>query len=209
VRRPPLLLLAGWLLLVTAWLVANPPFSGPDEGSHYLRALQVGRGHLITDHRPELAVADSQRRIEWARRLTYSVRVPAGLAPLPFGCYLSNPRASASCLDRFVPPGHPTDTVTPVGNYEPLPYVPSGLALRLEDSPAGALRLARVANAGVALALLALALALAWDPLVGAPSLLGLALAVTPMALYCSGARARAPRGGSGRRSRPAGRCWR
>ncbi|HEX8066374.1 MAG TPA: DUF2142 domain-containing protein [Thermoleophilaceae bacterium] len=179
------LVLAGWALLSVAWLLGNPPFAGPDEGSHYLRALEVGRGHPITEHRPDAARGATERQVEWNRELTYEVRVPAGMAPHDFGCYVGDRDASAACLDDFEPPRGPTRTVTPVGNYEPLPYLLPGVALRAADSPGPALRWARAANALLTLVLLGVALRLAWSPDAGPLSLLGPIVAVTPMAIFC------------------------
>jgi predicted membrane protein DUF2142 len=182
---PPVLVFAGWALLSLAWIFGSPPFSGPDEGSHYLRALEVGRGHLITEHRPEAARGGTERQIDWNSEQTYTVRIPPGKAPHDFGCYIGDRDASAACLDDFRPPAGSTRAVTPVGNYEPLPYLLPGLAIRAADSPGPALRLARLANALLTLILLGIAVRLAWSPDAGAISLLGIVVAVTPMAIFC------------------------
>lgn len=180
----PALLAAGWSLLMAAWLVGNPPFASPDEGSHYLRAIEVGRGHLITDRAPERALGGNEKALAFNRQLTYEVEVPAGLEPLPFGCYILEERAPAACIDGFDPRDEVVETVTPVGNYQPLPYLLPGVALRLGNEPAHALRWGRVPGAIVSLALLALAVALLWQP--GSPlALAGPLVAVTPMALFC------------------------
>src|SRR5262245_27423996 len=52
-RRPssrllaPALLVAAYGMLITAWIVGNPPGAVPDEWSHYLRAVSIGHGQLV------------------------------------------------------------------------------------------------------------------------------------------------------------------
>ncbi len=36
----------GYALLALAWMVAQPPFSSPDEDHHYVRALGASEGQL-------------------------------------------------------------------------------------------------------------------------------------------------------------------
>ena len=43
----PLLLSAGYALLLAAWIFGNPPFAAPDEAGHYLRAIGIGNGQPI------------------------------------------------------------------------------------------------------------------------------------------------------------------
>jgi hypothetical protein len=183
---PLRLVLVGWALLSAAWVVGNPPFGGPDEGQHYLRALQVGRGHLITTARPGAAVGETERQIAWTRQGTYTMHVPAGMAPHDYECWTSDRRSNAGCLDAFRPPERGFTTVAAVGNYQPLPYLLPGLATRAASAPGPALRLARAAGALLSLALLWVALRMTWSPAAGALSLLGLLLAVTPMVIFCA-----------------------
>jgi len=181
---PIRLVLAGWALLALAWVFANPEFAGPDEGPHYLRALEVGHGNLITEHRPDAVTASNERELAHQREVTYAVRVPAGMAPHDAGCYVHDRDADAACLDRHDPSREETETTSAVGNYQPLPYLLPGLAIRLADSPGPALRLARLVNVLLTLGLLYLALRMAWSPDAGPISLLGLVVAVTPMVVY-------------------------
>jgi hypothetical protein len=183
--RPQALLLAGWALLSLAWAFGNPPFAGPDEDSHYLRALEVGRGNLITEHTPEGAEGGTERQLAWNRQLAYSVRVPAGLAPLDHRCWTSNAESDARCADATRGPERGTEATTQVGNYQPLPYALPGLAARAAGSPGAANRLARLLNALLSLALLYIAVRMTWSPDAGPRSLLGLMVAVTPMVLFC------------------------
>jgi hypothetical protein len=183
---PRRLVLAGWLLLSLAWIVGNPPFAGPDEGSHYLRALDVGDGKLITKERPDLADGATERQLAWQRQVTYETRVPPGLAPHDWECWTSDKRTDAGCLEEFRPPERGFTTANPVGNYQPLPYFLPGAAARAADAAGPADRLARLVNALLSLALLYIALRMVWSPDAGAISLLGLLVAVTPMVIFCA-----------------------
>lgn len=178
------LVFAGWILLSLAWIFGNPEFAGPDERSHYLRALEVGRGHLFTERRPELATGATERQVEWNRKVVTESEVPEGLAPPDHECWTSDKRTDAGCLDDFEPPPGPVTTVNQVGTYQPLPYLLPGVAARTADSPGDANRRGRILNALLSLALLYIALRMAWSPDAGPISLLGLLVAVTPMAIF-------------------------
>ena len=182
---PRRLLITGWILLSVAWIFGNPEFAGPDEPSHYLRALEAGRGSLIGEERPELGTGATERQIVWNAHSTYETKVPAGLAPPDHECFTSSAELDAGCLDGFDPPDLETNGITRVGNYQPLPYLLPGLATRAADSPGSANRLARVMNALLTLALLYVALRLVWSRDVGPLSLLGLLVCVAPMVIFC------------------------
>ena len=179
-KAPAVLLAAGWLLLIAAWIGANPPFAGPDEQWHYLRALGVAGGALVGHPAPQSRFGANPRQIAWTRQAARAVRVPAGMAPPSAGCYVFAPTKPATCIARQKPPPTPTVQATPVGTYQPLPYVLPALAAKLTSSPTTALYLGRVLSALLCSALLCSALL--YD---GAPmSLLGPLLAVTPMVLF-------------------------
>ena len=182
---PRRLVIVGWALIATAWIFGNPPFAGPDERAHYLRAVEVGRGNVITEPRPDLARGENERQIAFNRNFAYSGTIPAGLAPHDHECWTSSADRDAGCLDDFRPPPGETETILTVGNYQPLPYVLPGLATRAADSPGPADRLARLLGALLTLTLLYLALRMTWSPDAGPVALLGLLVAVTPMAIFC------------------------
>ena len=49
VHRPRAAFVAlGLTLLLAAWIMATPPFAAPDEGSHYLRALTITNGSIVS-----------------------------------------------------------------------------------------------------------------------------------------------------------------
>lgn len=185
--RLPVLLVAGWGAVVFAWAFSNPPFAAPDEGMHYLRVLSVEQGDLVgpkTSPDAVIGVTDVQR--EWLVQLARTVEVPTGLAPPDAACYVFDRDSSAACLGGYGPNSGPDLTTTLVGTYQPLPYLLPAVATKTADSPAEALRLGRLACALLAVSLLALAVAAAWDARAPGLSLLGPALAATPMVLFCS-----------------------
>src|SRR4051812_15386022 len=125
----PAAIIAAWALLLTAWVFGNPPFAGPDEPDHYVRA--VGAGELdLTGVRGDFhPPANTPQLKRWVDQSARAFKVPPGLAPLPVLCYIYTPLDSARCLD-LAPVLRPRLTVTPEGGYEPLPYILPGLAIR-------------------------------------------------------------------------------
>jgi hypothetical protein len=180
--RVPVLVGLGWLLLLAAWIGGNPPFAGADEEWHYLRSLGVSEGELVGKPAHGARLGANALQIAWTDQATRSVSVPAGLAPPSAGCYILQPRVPATCLDAYKPPPNATRQVTPVGTYEPLPYLLPAVAVGLAHKPAAALRLGRVASALLPVILLVAAIAALWSGT--ALSLAGVILAVTPMALF-------------------------
>ena len=181
------LLVAGWAALLTAWALANPPFASPDEWSHYVRAVGVGRGDPVGDRlepsrTPPGTVAGS-RVAEWVSQGEREVELPPGLWAEGLACNGGRPDVSAACLDRVAPTPAAVDVVTPVGNYQPLPYVLPGVAALRGNDPESADRLGRLAAAATCLALFGFAAAVLVRPGDRA-TLLGLLAAVTPMVVF-------------------------
>src|SRR5438067_13162165 len=136
------MLVAGWALLLAAWTVGNPPFAAPDEADHYVRTLGVADGHLLGPAVHDARFGVTPDQIAWTRQATRAVLVPAGLAP-PNDCYVRDPHRSAGCLEQVSVPAVPAVHVTPVGTYEPLPYLLPALAVHTGHNPRTALRWAR------------------------------------------------------------------
>jgi hypothetical protein len=172
VYAPPVRLIAlGWVLLIAAWIGGNPPFAGPDEQWHYARTFDVGVGAPA-----EANLGGNPQQIAWTNQATRAVHIPSDLTPSSVGCYIFDPRKPATdCPTKATSP-----FITPVGTYEPLPYLLPALARQPASSPDFALVLGRIASALAAAALLLMALVLLQD------SLLGLVVAVTPMVLFCA-----------------------
>jgi Predicted membrane protein (DUF2142) len=186
VRRAsaPALVLCGWALLLGAWLFGNPPFASPDEGANYIRAVDTRPSHLIDEPAPQQAVGANDLQTASLRHFTYWATIPAGLAPLPVGCYVHDRDKPAACINGFRAPAQATRASTYVGNYQPLPYLFAGAFARRASAPAAAVRLGRLSMALATLLLLAAATFAVWDAAVGMVSLAGLLIAVTPMVLF-------------------------
>jgi hypothetical protein len=166
------LIALGWLLLIAAWIGGNPPFAGPDEQWHYARTFDVGVGAPA-----KASLGGNPLQVAWTNQATRAVTIPPGLAPSSVGCYIFDARTPATPCPRPQTGGR---FITPVGTYEPLPYLLPAVAMKPASSPHAALVLGRIASALAAGALLLMALVLLQD------SLLGLVVAVTPMVLFCA-----------------------
>lgn len=126
---------------------------------------------------PNPALTSKQRA--WTNQATRAVRVPAGLSPGgPAPCMSGESSASARCLDDVPRNAAPVIEVTPVGTYQPLPYLLPAAVVRAADTASAADRLGRLATLVVWLALLGAA---AW---LLADALGGLLLAITPQVIF-------------------------
>ncbi len=180
----------GVAALLAAWVYANPPFAAPDEWSHYLRAIGLTDGHLVgTKAAFPVAGAGNGRSAEqarkyygWLNQSARSVVVPAGMFAPDLDCDAAKPTVPASCLDLVQVVRTRSVQITPVGNYEPLPYLLPGLLARTARGPLEADRAGRTVAGLTGLLFLVLAVVVT-----GSGSrwrLAGLALAITPMVLF-------------------------
>ena len=194
------------MLLGVAWLMATPPGSAFDEPAHYTKAIGVGRGEFrgqAPTARPEdvrklidsatknpellaaLGNAVTSPAGRWQTRTTRRFNVPPALFSGNLGCTYGRRAESAACVARPEPPARLTGPVgSYVGTYQPYLYLPAGLAIRVANSPYTAVRLGRAATLLVGLALLIAAVWLLWSPRAGSLSLMGFAVAVTPMVIF-------------------------
>src|SRR4051794_26070629 len=181
----PVLLCAAYAIPLLCGGGATPPFAAPDEVSHYLRALGLSGGRLIGEPYaypvPAGSTMHEQRVYAWLNQAVRMVRIPAGLYAPNLNCNGGRPTMPAACFDTIVPLTEPTMQPTQVGNYQPLAYILPGLAARLGHYPLAADWLGRFAAGLTCWAFFAAACWLMWGG--NAPSLAGLLLAVTPMAL--------------------------
>lgn len=190
---PAGLLAIGLALLLTSWVFANPPGAAPDERAHYVRALGAGTLELegkIFHPTPEQSEAFFAQRkspdltgfglatVLWAAKQTRTFGLPADLSVFAFGCNDQKTTESAACVEK--PTGErSTRLPTYTGTYPPWVYIAPGAAMRVEHSANPALRAGRLVSAAICFLLLAAAVVLT-----GAGP--GLAIAMTPMAVYCA-----------------------
>ena len=182
--RAPARLATGWVLLAIAWVFANPPFAAPDEADHYVRAIGIAQGKLVGDPAPAPRLGENLLEIRFTRQTQRAVVVPPSLVPAPFGCYIPDPLAPASCLNHAPRPPAAVRLVTSVGTYPPAGLLAAAAVVTVGDDPYEALRLGRLASLAVALALLSAALV---TLATGAQSwlvLAGVLAAATPMAIF-------------------------
>lgn len=181
---PPLLLGLAYVLFSVAWIVGNPTGAAPDEPAHFIKALAVASGKPSGR---EVAVPTSPsdtRPVAWTKRTSRQVVVPVGLSPAALPCNAFHPDLSAGCQHGISPSPRPTEEFTNLGTANPSSYLLPGLVGRTADTPVAAVLLARAGAAAVPLAMLGVAIALVWDRRAGGLSLIGLVLAVTPMAVF-------------------------
>jgi len=140
---------AALVVVFTAWNLASPPGSGPDEAPHVVRAASIAHGQLVGDEDP----------IEGGgSRVVRAAQVIASLNQLP-SCWRGHVDVSAGCATAFVGSTSLVDVRTPAGAAPPAYYLIPALALDLKMS-SGGVSLARELSALVCAALLAFAVGL-------------------------------------------------
>lgn len=188
----PLLLALSYLLLIAAWVGGNPPGAAPDEPAHYVKALAAGGGDFLgspleheslVNQQPQSALGS--RQAAWQARTSRMFELPPALVPPPsLSCNAFLSEVSSACRDSSAPGRQPSMQSTYIGTYQPFLYVGPGTAARLAANPAGGVLLARTVGALLSSVLLVLAVVVLWDSAAGGVSLIGLMLAVTPMAVF-------------------------
>lgn len=161
---------AALMLLASAWVVANPLMASPDEPAHTVKAASVVRGQLLG---PD-GTGGSEVHVPYFYNLVTAYPV----------CYMFDADATGVCdpvpvmeLDAEAL------SVTPAGRYNPLYYAIVGLPTLLPPGD-GVLYAMRLLSAALTTFLLALGLrALAQAPR-PAWAVLGVAGALTPMAVF-------------------------
>lgn len=172
-RRWLAALVVGYGLLAVAWTMVQPPFRSPDEIHHYVRVLGVSEGEIVGRKAPYRDPRATATQLRWVRQNARAVEVAAALSPRTGEC------PSSGRAERCQ-----TTAVTPVGTYQPMPYLLPAILVKAAEGPVAGDRLARIGALLAWLACIALAACLLWDSARGALSLLGLLVAVTPMAIF-------------------------
>ena len=178
------LVFLGYALLTAAWVMGNPPFAAPDEWAHYLRTIGVGHGELVGEPAPYEPAGMVEPQLSWVNQASTVVDVPPHLSPNGYGCFAFQPQVSAACQYSITPADYPTAAVTVVGTYQPLIYMPTGLAMRLADSTLSANRIGRAVVAMMAMTALAGASATVFRASDRTGPLIGIFLAVSPMVVF-------------------------
>ncbi|WP_261562410.1 DUF2142 domain-containing protein [Frankia tisae] len=190
-RLARLLLVAGFGLLLAAWVGSNAPGFGPDEPANFVKEVGAGTGQWSgtpgrLTHPAFGAQPGAPERIDWINRNSRVFQLPAGLDPgrAGFPCNLFRNWLSVSCLDR--PHSRPpaTRALSYVGTYEPYVYAVPGAAMARTHTALGALYTGRAVTAALVAALLAVAVAAAWNGPAGPLSVAGVLLAASPMVLF-------------------------
>jgi hypothetical protein len=190
-RLHRLLLVAGFGLLIAAWVGGNAPGFGPDEPAHFVKEVGAGTGQWLGSPgrlaKPTFGGGPGrEERIAWINQNSRVFRLPPGLDPgaAGFPCDLFRNLRSAACLHRpHTRPPAPR-ALSYVGTYEPYLYAVPGAVMARAHTARGALYAGRAITGGIVLMLLAVAVLAAWDGPAGPTSVVGVLLAVSPMVLY-------------------------
>jgi hypothetical protein len=187
---------------MAAWIIGNPPYGGPDEWHHYVRAVSIGYGQLVGEPagldgakaivgpvRPRfLSTKVYDAQLQWVAQNTTRVHIPAGMTPGWFRCgaLQQDPSVPARCLNGSAPVADAQELFNPAGTYQPFPYLVSAALSRTIVDPDSLTRAMRAGKAALALMFIAAAIFLLWNPQARLLSLVGVVAALTPMAVYLS-----------------------
>lgn len=178
---------AWWILpyvvLALVWIGSNPPAAAPDEDAHLIKALGVARLDIGVPYTGPVDPTNlgNVRNASIGRVVT----IPARLAPQDYPCFRFRVDITADCQPHpdAAAPGE-ASLLTTIGAYPPFAYPPFGLAAQTAATVPDAFLRARL----VVLAEAALLLWLACWHLIrwlGRHALFGVALFLTPMAVFC------------------------
>ena len=152
-----------WLLALVcvatlAFAVLTPPFQAPDENQHYMKALMLSGGHVLTDRRGDLIGGELPRSAVDLHGVDFPT--DAGLGSRRFDWAMLE-RAWKADSERT---GKSFADFPNVANYAPSLYAPGAAGLLLGDAfglpRLGSFYVGRLMNALAGLALLGAALGL-------------------------------------------------
>ena len=166
--------LLGFVILfgITAlWAVTTPKYAAPDEPAHAVKAAANVRGEFRGTPQP-------------ADHIPYEAfTVPATLAQGNPACIAFQPEQSAACLPRWTAQSGMTEALTYVGGYPPLYYLLVGLPTLVTNGK-DVLFWMRLVSAALSSLFLAVGFVAASRIRRARWTVLGVAAAVTPMALF-------------------------
>jgi hypothetical protein len=159
-------------LLATAWAVATPIGSGPDEPAHLVKAASVVRGELVGPQGVYGNDVDVPAYVSFTNAQT---------------CFVFHPETPASCAPPFTgDPGEIVTGSTTAGYNNPVYYALVGWPTLIFSSEAG-IYAVRIVSGILSSAILALAFMLVSTWRRPTIPTVGLAVALTPMVLYVNG----------------------
>ena len=173
-----------YLVLALVWVFTNPPDAAPDEHDHLVKALGAGQfdvGVPFAGQPYDQSLA-AIRNASISRTMT----IPIRLDPDGFDCLAFHPERTADCQPQPASSADGTmEATATVGAYPVFGYIPMGMAALRGQTPTQAFLLGRLVSVlmSTVFALLAAWQLLRW---LGRGALLGLAIAITPMALFAS-----------------------
>jgi Predicted membrane protein (DUF2142) len=184
-RRVVALFVLPYLVLGLVWAFANPAIAAPDEDAHLVKALGMARFDIGSPGppAPDPTLLGDVRNAS----ITRVVEIPARLDPVGYACFFFRADVTAACQ----PTGTRSTqgvvaTRTTLGAYPPFLYPVVGWAAALGSDPPSATRLGRLVVLAASAVLLWLT---CWHLArwLGARSLVGVAVLLTPMAVFCLG----------------------
>ena len=167
-------------ILGVLWGLANPPYSGPDEPAHVIRAHALDHGQLTGNKQ------SSQRSKPSGTRDLLVVQVPNVYGSSNEACFAFQKDIPASCL-AFKGSSSDTNLTTSAARHPPAYYAVVGVTSWLHRPGPSVIYLMRFVGALMMGAFVASAITALRRS--AAPTLVaaGLLLALTPMVLFLSG----------------------
>jgi hypothetical protein len=167
-------------ILAGMWGLANPPFAGPDEPAHVIRAHALDHGQLTGDE------PSSRTTKRPGDQDVLVVRAPSIYGTATVACFAFKRDISASCL-AFDESSHTTDVGTSSARHPPAYYAVVGAVSWLHRPGSGTVYLMRFVGALIMGAFVATAITALRRSAAPALVAAGLLLAITPMVLFVSG----------------------
>lgn len=170
-------------VLCGLWAISQPVFAGPDEPANVVRATALAHGQL-TGNEPRGPVAGKLRRVEDSVRIVRAPAIYASIGAVP--CFADHVDLLAPCL-RFRGPTEDADVATYAARQPPAYYAAVGPVSWVHRAGTATVYLMRLVSAVITGALLATAITAVHRSHARLLLAVGLAVALTPMALFLGG----------------------